>query len=307
MDRPPVRLGLLDFSWVRAGQSPVQPLLDTVAIAARAETLGYSRYWLGEHHLEGHACGSPQLLAAIVAGATRRIRVGVGAMLLHYWSPLKLAEDFCLLEGLFGRIDLGVGRGRADNLKSHLALLDGRSSKDGMLDQWEYAAKLDDLIGHVRGTIPPEHPHYGAAVIPDVDVMPELWVCGSVNAGAEAARTGTRFCCTLFHGCVAPPVHLQRYRQAFRPSADLPSPHAMIAVAGVCAETEADALAVSEPFPYRHYVPSVVGAPEQCKAQLERFREEYDVDDILMLDIAPERSSRLKSIELLAQAFELRS
>src|SRR5580692_9112862 len=136
-----IQLSLLDFSWVGVNQSPAEALGDTFTLARRAEALGYARYWIGEHHVEGHACGSPQVLAGILAGSTRRIRVGVGAMLLHYWAPLKLAEDFRLLEAMFGRIDLGVGRGRADSLQSHRALLDGRPGNDEMLGGRDYAAK----------------------------------------------------------------------------------------------------------------------------------------------------------------------
>ena len=306
MDEHRIRIGLLDFSWAYHGQPPEQALMDTLALGKLADALGYSRYWLGEHHVEGHACGSPQVLATLLAASTKRIRVGVGAMLLHYWAPLKLAEDFCLLETIFGRIDLGVGRGRADDLQSHRALLDGRPGDDGMLCEEEYGAKLDDLLGHLRGTLPAKHPHYGAPVLPALDVMPEVWVCGSATAAPQAARTGTRFCCTLFHGGVASPRYMDSYREAFRPSEELDAPHAAIAVAGVCAETEAEALAMREAFPNLNYVPTVVGTPEQCKARIEWFCDKYGVEEVILLDIAPDRAGRFKSAGLLAEAFELR-
>ncbi len=301
----PLRLSLLDFGWVNAGQAPAQALGDTFTVAKRAEALGYARYWLGEHHVERHGCGSPQILAGVLAASTRRIRVGVGAMLLHYWAPLKLAEDFVLLEAMFGRIDLGVGRGRADNLQSHRALLDGRPGDDEMLGEREYGAKLDDLANHLRRTVPADHPHHGAALMPALDVLPKLWVCGSGTAAPQAARIGARFCCTLFHGRIAPPVHVARYRAEFRPSRDLPAPYAAIAVAGVCAETEAEALAMKESFPNRNYLPSVVGTAEQCKARIEGLRDEYGVDEVVLLDIAPDCARRVRSAELLAQAFGL--
>jgi luciferase family oxidoreductase group 1 len=301
---PSIRLSLLDFSWAYHCR-PAEALWDTLAVGVQADSLGYARYWLGEHHVEGHASGSPQVLAGILATSTKRMRIGIGAMLLHYWAPLKVAEDFLLLEALFGRIDLGVGRGRADNLQSHRALLDGRPGDDAMLGAEAYSAKLDDLVAYVRGTIPAGHPHYGAAVIPDIDSMPEMWLCGSATAASEAARTGTRFCCTLFHGSIAPPIHVQTYRRCFRPSADLEAPHAAIAVAGVCADTEAEAVAIREVFPNPNYVPSVVGTAQQCRSRIEQFCEAYDVDEVVILDIAANRSQRIRSAELLAQAFGL--
>ncbi|GAA2767626.1 LLM class flavin-dependent oxidoreductase [Streptomyces paradoxus] len=307
MPEPPLRIGLLDFSWVWTSRSPNEALQDTLTLAARAEALGYSRYWLGEHHVQGHACGSPQVLAGVVAAATNSIRVGVGAMLLHYWAPLKLAEDFRLLETLFGRVDLGVGRGRADSLASHRALLDGRAAGDGLLNDQDYGAKVDDLVGHLRNSLALSHPHAGAPVIPESAAMPEVWICGSAGAARHAARTGARFCCTLFHGGIAPPTHLKRYRKEFRPSGELTEPCAAIAVAGVCAETEAEARAMRDRFPNPNYVPTVVGNPEQCKTRIEQFCAEYEVNEVILLDIAPDRCSRMRSAELLAQALGLGS
>jgi luciferase family oxidoreductase group 1 len=301
-----IRLGLLDFSWVNDDQSPIQALRDTLSVAQHAESLGFSRYWIGEHHLEGHACGSPQVLAGLLAASTKHIRIGIGAMLLHYWAPLKLAEDFCLLEAIFGRIDLGLGRGRADNFRSHLALLDGRPGNNNMLGEKEYELKLNDLLGHMRGTLPISHPHHGAAVIPAADVLPEIWVCGSSTAARQAARTGSRFCCTLFHGQITPPFHMTHYRKSFCPSPELAKPYAAIAVAGVCAETEVEALAIQKTFKNPHYLPSVVGTPEQCKIRIEQYCEKYNVEEIIFLDIAPDQACRIKSAQLLAEVLELR-
>jgi luciferase family oxidoreductase group 1 len=300
-----IQIGLLDFSWVNDDMSPADALSDTFALAERAEALGFARFWVGEHHVERHACGSPQVLAGILAASTRRIRIGVGAMLLHYWAPLKLAEDFCLLEAIFGRMDLGVGRGRADNLHSHRALLDGRQNKDQMLGEEEYAAKLIDLMHYLRGTVPTEHPHRGAAVIPALDVSPEVWVCGSATAAPLAARTGTRFCCTLFHGRIPPPSYMTQYRRDFRASRDLSGPYAAVAVAGVCADTTAEAVAMRDAFANPHYLPSVVGTPEQCREKIEDFCRVYMADEIIFLDIAPDRTRRMRSAELLARALEL--
>jgi alkanesulfonate monooxygenase SsuD/methylene tetrahydromethanopterin reductase-like flavin-dependent oxidoreductase (luciferase family) len=140
-------------------------------------------------------------------------------------------------------------------------------------------------------------------VIPAIDVTPEIWVCGSATAAPHAARIGARFCCTLFHGRVAPPVHMTRYRDAFRPSGELAAPHAAVAVAGVCADTEAAAIEMRQSFPNPHYVPTVVGTPEQCKSRIDAFRDEYGVDEVLFLDIAPDGARRARSAELLAQAF----
>ncbi len=305
MSAAPIALGLLDFSWVRGEQSPAEALADTLALAEAADALGLSRYWIGEHHLDGHACGSPQVLATLLAASTRRIRVGVGAMLLYYWAPLKLAEDFVLLQSLFARIDLGVGRGGADDPRSHLALLDGRPGDGPMLGEAAYAERVRDLLGHLRGTLERGHPHHGAPIIPALDVMPEVWVCGSATAAPLAAACGTRLCCTLFHGRMAPPEHLARYRSGFGASPELAAPQAAIAVAGTCADTQAEADAMRDAFPYSNYLPSVWGTPQRCRERIEALCAAYGVGEALLLDIAPDRERRLRSAELLAGAFKL--
>jgi luciferase family oxidoreductase group 1 len=297
---PDIRLGLLDFNWVGPGRSAAESLRDTFLVARRAEALGYHRFWVGEHHLGGHACGSPQVLAGILAAQTRRLRIGVGAMLLQYWSPLKLAEDFRLLEAVFGRIDLGVGRGRADDLHSHRALLDGRAGGDGMLEEALYGQRLDELLGHLRGTLPALHPHQGAPVLPELALAPEVWVCGSEGAATQAARTGTAFCCTLFHGRMVSPAALARYRAGFVPGPGLAAPRGAIAVCGVCAETDAAAQALREAFPHRNYLPSVVGSPGRCRDLIRGLCLEYGVDEVILLDLAPDGETRLRSLELLA-------
>ncbi len=305
MPNSPIALGLLDFSWTMRGESAADALNDTQAMAVHAERCGFSRYWLGEHHVEGHACGSPQILAAIAATRTRRIRIGIGAMLLGYWAPLKLAEDFSLLETMFGRIDLGLGRGRADSLASHRALLDGRPGDDGMLSSVAFASRLDDLLGHLDGTLAAGHAHAGAPVLPNAGASPEVWICGSSGAALEAARTGTRFCCTLFHGRIEPPELVQTYRDRFVPSRDLATPHAAIALAGVCAETKAEAIAMRDCFPNPNYLPSLVGTPAQCRGALEAVCEAYEVRDLILLDVAPDRTRRLRSATLLAEEMGL--
>jgi luciferase family oxidoreductase group 1 len=304
----PIVLNVLDFSWVTRQASPVQSLKATLSIARRAESLGYHRVWVGEHHVRSNACGSPQVLAAILASTTRQIRIGIGALLLQYYTPLKVAEDFRLLETIFGRIDLGIGRGRADNEPSHRALLDGRAGahEPGMFAEDTYSDKLDDLLGFLGNSLPEDHRYAGADVIPAIEVEPEIWICGSETAAVQAARRGAHFCCTLFHGREPGPAAVRRYRAEFAPSERLEAPHTAIAVCGVCADSEAEALEMQELFLHRrHYVPNVVGTPEQCGERLAALRETYGADEIFFLDLAPDLARRTRSLELLAQVCRL--
>ena len=139
-----VPLGVLDQSPVISGHSATEAIAETVSLARLAEELGYGRYWLAEHHaIAALADPSPEILVSRVASATSRIRVGTGGVLLPYYSPLKIAEQFRMLEALFpGRIDLGIGRAPGGDPRTALALMDGEYQGAEHMPQ-----QVQDLIG----------------------------------------------------------------------------------------------------------------------------------------------------------------
>src|SRR5499427_9552526 len=149
-------LGVLDQSPVVSGRSPAEAIAETVELAVLAEELGYRRYWLAEHHaIAALADPSPEILVARVASATSRIRVGTGGVLMPYYSPLKIAEQFRMLEALFpGRIDMGLGRAPGGDPRTALALVDGEYPGAARMPQ-----QVQALIGFLGGTLPPGHPY----------------------------------------------------------------------------------------------------------------------------------------------------
>jgi alkanesulfonate monooxygenase SsuD/methylene tetrahydromethanopterin reductase-like flavin-dependent oxidoreductase (luciferase family) len=142
-------------------------------------------------------------------------------------------------------------------------------------------------------------------VIPEIDDPPEVWVCGSASAADIAARCGARYCSTLFHGRIGPPEHVERYRDTFEPSDHAEVPHAAVAIAGTCADTEAEALAMRAAFRNQRFVASLVGTPEQCRLGIDLFCEEYGVNEVIILDIAPDLDRRMRSATLFAEVMEL--
>ena len=159
MIKKQLSLGVLDFC--------SEPRI-TIELARRVESFGYSRYWLTEHHGDG-AYGSPELLIPLIAALTKTIRVGAAGILLYFYSPFKVAENFHLLENLFSeRIDLGIGRGQAGSLITQ-ALLDGRTRT---LDLDLYKEKVEQLINYLRGISQVQ-------AIPASSTAPEIWILGS--------------------------------------------------------------------------------------------------------------------------------
>ncbi|WND33556.1 LLM class flavin-dependent oxidoreductase [Streptomyces sp. BB1-1-1] len=221
------RFSVLDRSRIREGHTGAQALHDTVELAREAERLGYHRFWVSEHHgVPGVAGSAPTVLAAAVAGATRRIRVGTGGVMLPNHRPLVVAEQFGVLESLFpGRIDMGLGRsvGFTDGVRRAL----GRDKDDAE----DFDAQLAELLGWFRGTSPTgahARPAEGLAVPPFVLAMGE--------GAAVAARAGLPMVIGDLRDRDRMRRGIDRYRARFRPSEWSREPYVVIsgtvAVAG---------------------------------------------------------------------------
>lgn len=294
LNTPPatgVNLGILDC-W--------RDVASTIELAEHADRLGFSRFWLTEHPPQPN----PQMLAALVAGLTPRIRVGTAGILLHYHIPFQAAHQFLLLEHAFpGRIDAGFCAGGASGL-AHTALLDGRPDPQAM---GVFERRAAELIGFLREAVASRSEELPATAWPVRCGVPEIWSFGTGRRSAElAAKHGTAFGYSLFHHFSRDDTSsVELYRDQFRSTPGRPDPLVAIAVGGICAETagEATALAAQNHNPF--LVPTVVGTPTECRERIETISERYDTDDIVFLNISPDLPSRLRSIHLLAEAFGL--
>ncbi|MZE73112.1 LLM class flavin-dependent oxidoreductase [Streptomyces sp. SID5789] len=221
------RFSVLDRSRIRAGRTAAEALRDTVELAREAERLGYHRFWVSEHHgVPGVAGSAPTVLAAAVAAATSRVRVGTGGVMLPNHRPLVVAEQFGVLESLFpGRIDMGLGRsvGFTDGVRRAL----GRDKDDA--DDFE--GQLAELLGWFRGTSPT-----GAHARPaeGLDVPPFVLAMG--EGAAVAARAGLPMVIGDLRDRDRMRRGIDRYRAGFRPSEWSPEPYVVVsgtvAVAG---------------------------------------------------------------------------
>lgn len=244
-----VTLSVLDQSPIRKGGSAAEAFANTIDLAKQAERLGYSRYWLAEHHNTSSFAGSaPEVLIAAVAAATNHIRVGSGGVMLPHYSPLKVAECFRVLETLYpGRIDLGVGRAPGGDMRTTRALQPGPQAYDvGVFPQQVELLRqfLEDAMGlhGEEGGFPADHPYVGLHATPRGPGMPALWMLGSGGDGAIiAAQLGLAYCFAHFINQDAGTQPLELYRRNFRPSRDNASPRGSIAVSVTVADTEEEA------------------------------------------------------------------
>ncbi len=324
-----LRLSVLDQSPVPSGSTPAAALRDSVALAQAVERLGDHRYWLAEHHgTPGLAGTTPEVMVARVGAATSTMRVGAGGILLSHYSSLKVAETFRVLSGLFpGRIDLGLGRADGASPATTAAL---QAGVDGVGQP--FGAKLVDLLGHLDET------GQDVRAVPEGADGPEVWLLASSSDGAAgAAALGLPLCFAHFISTGFGPQIVARYRRAFRPARARQWSEAVVAVAAICADTDGQAEELARSVDVwrltsedrRGAVPSVdeamsrprsalddlkiaqnrkgllVGGPDRVRDGLQRLATDFDVEELVVLTICHQPAARIRSYELLAQAFEL--
>jgi luciferase family oxidoreductase group 1 len=331
-----LRLSILDQSPIISGHTPAQAVAQTVQLAQAADALGYHRYWLAEHHaVAALADPCPEILLTRVASATKRIRVGTGGVLLPYYSALKVAEVFRMLEALFpGRIDLGLGRAPGGDLLTAQALSNGQYTAAD-----HFAEQVQDLVGFLDDDLPAGHAFARVKAMPAGPAAPPIWLLGSSDySGALAAVLGLRFAFAHFINAQGGDSVTRAYKERFQPSARDAAPHAIVCVFVICADTAAEAeklascvdlrrlqmaqgmntpiptLAQAESQRYSErelaYIRSqrartVIGDPSRVRARLLELREQFNADELMILTITGDYASRLKSYQLLAQEFDL--
>ncbi len=228
-----VPLGVLDLAPIPDGSTPGAALRATTDLARRAEGLGYTRFWVAEHHgMPGIASSSPPVLIGHIAAATRSIRVGSGGVMLPNHSSLVVAEQFGTLEALHpGRIDLGIGRAPGTDQATAQALHHGGPD--------DFPQQLTDLLGFFSGQWPDNHPYKQVHAVPGEGDGPAMWLLGSSGYSAQVAGVlGLPFAFAHHFMPANTLPALELYRRSFRPSRVLSEPYSMIAAGVVCAETQ---------------------------------------------------------------------
>ena len=240
-----LRLSVLDQSPVPAGSSPGQALQNSVALARLVDGLGYTRFWMSEHHaMDTLACTAPEIMLARIGAETKRIRIGSGGIMLPHYTPLKVAEVFRTLHALYpGRVDLGIGRAPGGGPIEALALKRDRKTK--MLDDFpEQVSELLAFLNHGEPghSFPEGHPFAGIRVSPEMSGGPDVWMLGSsMWSAAAAVEFGLPYSFAHFFSPVHTRAAIETYRRGFIASAYRKEAEATVAVGVICAETQEEA------------------------------------------------------------------
>jgi luciferase family oxidoreductase group 1 len=229
-----IPFSVLDLAPVTEGSDTTQAFANTLDLARRAETLGYTRYWLAEHHnMPGIASAATAVLIGHVAGGTSTIRVGAGGIMLPNHAPLQVAEQFGTLASLYpGRIDLGLGRAPGTDHATARALRRYFDSAE------QFPQDVAELLSYFE----PATPSQPVRAVPGAGIEVPVWLLGSSLFSARlSAAMGLPFAFASHFAPDAMDEALALYRRDFRPSQRLQTPHAMLGVNIVAAASDAEA------------------------------------------------------------------
>jgi luciferase family oxidoreductase group 1 len=322
------RFSVLDLAPIVEGGSVRQALENSLDLARHAETWGFERFWLAEHHnMQGIASAATAVVIGYVAQGTERIRVGAGGVMLPNHAPLVIAEQFGTLEALYpGRIDLGIGRAPGTDQVTAHAL---RRTLQGNID--DFPRDVMELQHYLGAPQPGQRVH----AVPGEGARVPIWILGSSLYGAQlAAMLGLPY---AFASHFAPAAMMQAidvYRSRFQPSAQLERPYVMLGF-NVCAaddDAEAHYLRTSSlqsllrlrlgnpgrlPPPRRDFesslgdaerhvlaefrAASAVGSPETVRSALRDFVARTGADELMIVTSVYDHAARLRSFEIVSQ------
>ncbi len=326
-----VRYSVLDLAPVKQGATIAESFGDTLALARHTEQLGYTRFWLAEHHnMAAVASAATSVLIGYVAGGTARIRVGSGGIMLPNHSPLVIAEQFGTLETLYpGRIDLGLGRAPGTDGPTLRAL---RRSPDSASDFPDQVEELLALLGDAT-------PGQRLKAVPGSGTHVPVWLLGSSTFSAQlAAQLGLPFAFAAHFAPQQLHLALHLYRASFRPSAFLDQPYAMACVPLIAAETEAEVQRLSTTMQMKfldivrgnkdtllappvatmegrwseqekHFVSGmlaelIAGDAAAVQTQLAAFLANTQVNEVMFSCTVFDQTARQRSYQIAAQAIE---
>ncbi|MSO91298.1 MAG: LLM class flavin-dependent oxidoreductase [Acetobacteraceae bacterium] len=323
-----VPLSVLDLSPIPAGSDAGQALRNSLALARHVEALGYARYWMAEHHnLPGIASAATAVALAHIAAGTTKIRIGAGGVMLPNHAPLIIAEQFGTLAALHpGRIELGIGRAPGSDQITARAM-----RRNLHADANDFPHDVVELMRYFQ----PTEPNQPIQAIPGAGLDIPFWILGSSTYGAQlAAILGLPYAFASHFAPASMQQALDVYRQTFKPSAQCATPHVMLGVNVIAAETDAEArflfTSVQQSFlnsrrgrPAQLPPPiadidvkldqydrtilgdalscAIVGGPVTIRQGLEDFVRQTGADELMVTANIYDHEKRLRSFSIFAE------
>lgn len=328
-----MRLSILDQSPISTNQTAKEALNESIVLAQKGEELGYTRYWIAEHHdLPGLACSAPEVMLSYIGAKTNTIRIGSGAILLPYYKPFKIAEVFNMLATLFpNRIDIGIGRAPGGTAEASNALSDAF-----LQNVWNLPSLIRDLLHFIDDTHPKENEFSKVSASPMPEIAPVSWLLGTSEKSALlAAENGMPYTFGHFMSDNNGSAIVKKYLDHFTCRKEGEKPQVIVTVSAICAETteKAEEIALSsliwsiqrEKGEARQGVPSIqdakrykltvkeietleqmkgkmiIGDSREVKRQLIELQDRYKANEIMINTITYSQEERVQSYDLIAK------
>lgn len=330
-----ISVGLLDYAQIDEGKNAREALQETVTLARTAESLGYDRFWVAEHHnVPAFANSSPEVLMMHLANATDSIRIGSGGVMLPHYSSYKVAENFRLLESFHPeRIDLGIGNTIGTPLVN-------RTLNENKRRTISYEQSVTDLTVYLTDTVNEEHRFHGISANPVIDTRPEMFILStSLRSAKIAASHGIGYTFGLFPFLTNDKIKagieaVKVYREEFKPSSFMSKPKVLIAPFVAIADDKKQAenyaqaldlwllgksnFSEFERFPsvetaknysysnedlttiQAHRSRLIVGDQESVKEQLNKLIDQFTANEVLLIPLIPGLKARKRAYHLLA-------
>ncbi|HEX6587760.1 MAG TPA: LLM class flavin-dependent oxidoreductase [Longimicrobiales bacterium] len=327
-----MKLSVLDVLPVSSGSTASHAIGHALDLARLADAHGYERIWYAEHHgMPSIASSAPEVLIGHAAGATQRVRVGAGGVMIPNHTPLQVVERYRTLNALYpDRIDLGIGRAPGTDPLTSSALR-AAPGEHG-------ASMIAELLAFERGDFEEGHPFARVGVTPDDVALPPVWLLGSSGSSATfAGQLGLGYAFAAHFSPTPARPAVDAYRAAFRASRSFPQPHVILALSVIVAEDHGVAVELSSsaqvmfarmrrgliaPVPSpaearaEGWTPQaghglyesmgrllIAGTPPEVRQRIEAAAAEALADEVMIMTIVHDPVARLRSYELLAEAF----
>lgn len=331
-----MKLSILDQSPLLEQVSSTQAIVESVKLAQLAESYGYYRFWLTEHHgMNTLASSAPEVILSYIGSKTKKIRLGAGAILLPHYKPLKVVETFNTLATLFpDRIDLGIGRAPGGSAQASIAL-----SGNYLENVKQTPDKIAELIHFIQQDFPVDHLYHALIPMPLPELPSELWLLGTSDKSAIlAANLGINYAFGAFMSENNGPEITKKYKSNFVKKKQAKKPYTLVTVQAICLESEEDAAReaftqsvrqiestlnkknenklfdnIEERFQqlspgeqelvHQAKEKIIYGTPNQVKKQLKTVEKTYQADEVMISTHATSYAKRLQSFQLISQAF----
>ncbi len=329
-----LKLSVLDQTPIRKGSNAIESLQETTELARLTDRLGYTRYWISEHHNTALLAGAaPEVLLARLGAETKNIRLGSGGIMLPNHSSLKVAENFRLLEALYpGRIDLGLGRAPGGDRATSQLL-----NPSNQFEPQEYINQVGELSDFLSDTPTPHNMNGKIQAIPAIETSPQLWLLTSSGESAYlAAHFGIALSYAQFINPIGGAEAIKLYKERFRPSEQLSTAQTNVGIFAFCSEDEEKVMKAKALMGYRflsfengnynrsfsyedikdykyserekqrleyHRNRFIAGTPDVVKQKFTELAENLDTDEIVVATFSETKEDRLHSYELLANIF----